>query len=76
MTDTARMKEILREVDYPFFSDPQLDFYVNENNGDVDAAIYQCLLIKSENQSQLAACSGKSPVCLKLKGFRLKVKSL
>jgi len=31
-------------------------------------------LIFSENQSQLAACSGKRPVCLKLKGFKLKVR--
>ncbi len=27
----------------------------------------------SENQSQLVACSGKRPVCLKLNGLRLKV---
>ena len=27
-------------------------------------------LINSENQSQLVACSGKRPVCLKLKGFK------
>mgnify|MGYP002508517507 CR=1 FL=1 len=31
--------------------------------------------IRGENQSQLAACSGKSPVCLKLKGFNRKVSS-
>lgn len=29
--------------------------------------------ISPENQSQFAACSGNNPVCLKLKGFRLKV---
>ena len=33
-------------------------------------------LIFSENQSQLAACSGKRPVCLKLKGFKLNVQFL
>ena len=33
-------------------------------------------LISSENQSQLAACSGNKPVCLKLNGFKLKVRSL
>ena len=44
-----RMKIILRENDVPFFSDEELDFYVQENNGDVNAAIYQCLLVKSED---------------------------
>lgn len=46
-----RMKIILREKDYPFFDDTELDFYINENNGDVDAAIYQCALLKSEDNS-------------------------
>lgn len=32
-------------------------------------------LIFSENQSQFTACSGNNPVCLKLKGFKLKVRS-
>ena len=32
--------------------------------------------ISSLNQSQLTACSGNRPVCLKLNGFRLKVRSL
>ena len=30
--------------------------------------------IFSENQSQFVACSGKSPVCLKLNGFKLNVR--
>ena len=32
--------------------------------------------IRSPNQSQFVACSGKRPVCLKLNGFRRKVRSL
>lgn len=51
MNDIERMKKILREEDYPVFSDPDLQFYIDENNGDVNAAIYQCLIIKSENNS-------------------------
>lgn len=46
-----RMKKILREAEYPFFSDDDLQFYVDENNGDVDLAIYHCLLIKAEDSS-------------------------
>ena len=37
-------------------------------------ATLAAFLIFSENQSQLVACSGKSPVCLKLKGFKLNVR--
>lgn len=46
-----RMKNILREAEYPFFSDDDLQFYVDENNGNVDLAIYHCLLIKAEDSS-------------------------
>lgn len=49
MDNFDRMKKILRENDIPFFSDEELQFYINENNGDVDTAIYQCLLIKAED---------------------------
>lgn len=51
MADIERMKVILRESEIPFFSDEDLQFYLNENNGDVNRALYQCLLIKSENTS-------------------------
>lgn len=44
-----RMKIILRESDVPFFSDEELQFYIDENSGDVNAALYQCLLVKSED---------------------------
>ena len=49
MTDIERMKRVLRESDVPFFDDSDLSFYIEENDGDVDAAIYQCLLVKAEN---------------------------
>lgn len=45
------MKKILREAEYPFFSDDDLQFYVDENNGNIDLAIYHCLLIKAEDSS-------------------------
>lgn len=49
MADIERIKKILREEDIPFFSDEDLNFYLNENNGDVNSTIYQCLLLKAEN---------------------------
>lgn len=49
MTGIDRMKKILREEEVPFFSDEDLNFYLEENDGDEDAAIYQCLLVKAED---------------------------
>lgn len=51
MTDIERMKLILRENEIPFFDDTDLQFYIDENNGVVDDAIYQCLIIKSESSA-------------------------
>lgn len=45
----ATMKTILREADIPFFSDEELQFYLDRNGGNVDKALYQCLCIKAEN---------------------------
>lgn len=44
-----RIKMLLREEQLPFFSDDEIEFYYNENNGDVDATLYQMLLLKSED---------------------------
>lgn len=49
MDDIERMKIILKEDEVPYFTDKELEFYINENDGNVDAAIYQCLILKSEN---------------------------
>lgn len=49
LDNIARMRKILREDDVPFFTDNDLQFYINENGGDVNAAIYQCLIVKSED---------------------------
>lgn len=60
MTDAEmnRIKEILREEDIPYFSDEQIKFYVEENGGIVNDAIYQMLLVKSE--SSVISVSGLS----------------
>ena len=49
MTDIERLKIILREADIPFFTDEQLMFYLEQNNGDFNATAYQTLIIKSED---------------------------
>lgn len=49
MSDLGNLKLILREGDIPFFTDEQLEFYLSQNEGDVRAAAYQCLLIKAED---------------------------
>lgn len=50
-SDIVRMQMILREKDYPMFDVQELEFYIKENGGDVNAAIYQCLLLKAEDNT-------------------------
>lgn len=49
MTSLSDLKIVLREADVPFFTDEELQFYLNENNGDYNATAYQCLIVKAEN---------------------------
>jgi hypothetical protein len=49
MNSIQDLKIVLRETDVPFFTDAELQFYLNENNGDYKATAYQCLQIKAEN---------------------------
>lgn len=49
MSDLDNLKLILREGEIPFFTDEQLNFYLDQNGGDVRASAYQCLLVKAEN---------------------------
>lgn len=51
VSDIERMRIILREKEVPFFTDDELDFYLQENGGNVNAAIYQCCIIKAEDTS-------------------------
>ena len=51
MSSIDRMKKILRESDVSFFTDEDLQFYLDENSGGENAAIYQCLIIKAEDTS-------------------------
>lgn len=49
MSSLEDLKIVLREEDVPFFTNKQLEFYLQENNGDYRATAYQCLLIKAED---------------------------
>ena len=45
LSNIDRMKKILREEECPFFSDDDLEFYLEENKGNVSNALYQCFLV-------------------------------
>lgn len=49
LNDLEKLKIILRESDCPFFTDDELEFYLEDNNGDFNKTVYQCLIVKSEN---------------------------
>ena len=44
-TEMNRIKMILQEEEAPYFTDTQIEFYVQENGGNIDAAIYQMLIV-------------------------------
>lgn len=46
-----KLKELslnVRENHVPYFSEEELQYYLDKNKGDVRAASYECLLIKAE----------------------------
>lgn len=51
MTTLEELRVILREDDIPFFTDEQLEYYLNKNGGNVDLTAYECLGIKAEDTS-------------------------
>ena len=51
MGEIQELKLILREETSPFFTDEEIAYYLNKNNGNVNNAAYECLIIKSENDS-------------------------
>lgn len=44
-----QIKLIIREKDVPFFTDEEIQSYIDLNNGDYNKTIYDLLLVKSEN---------------------------
>ena len=51
MGEIQELKLILREETSPFFTDEEMAYYLNKNNYNVNAAAYECLIIKAENDS-------------------------
>ena len=51
MTEIERIKKEVREAQAPYFEEDDFQYYLDKNNGNVDAAIYEMLIIKSEDSS-------------------------
>ena len=51
MTVLEKLKKELREDTSPFFSNDDLNYYLEKNNNDLNKTIYECLLLKSEDDS-------------------------
>ncbi|TAN64778.1 hypothetical protein WS9_013370 [Paraclostridium sordellii 8483] len=51
MEKLQELKLILRENECPFFSEEELFFYLKRNNFDLNKTAYDCLIVKSEDDS-------------------------
>lgn len=51
MTDIERIKREIREEQSPYFEEEDFQYYLDKNNGDVNATIYEMLIIKSEDST-------------------------
>lgn len=51
MTDVERVYKEILEDRCPYFEQGDIEYYLSKNNGDVDATIYEMLIIKSEDSS-------------------------
>ena len=51
MTDIEIIKKEIREAQSPYFDDDDFSYYLQKNNGDANATIYEMLIIKSEDST-------------------------
>jgi hypothetical protein len=54
MTDVEKIRYIrkeIREVQAPYFDEDDFLHYLSKNNGDVNATIYEMLILKSEDST-------------------------
>lgn len=51
MTDIERVKKEVREEQSPYFEEDDFQYYLDKNDGNVDATIYEMLIIKSEDST-------------------------
>lgn len=60
MSKISDLKILIRENQVEFFSDEELQFYLDRNNGDINKAAYQLLTIKAEDTTlQVAGLSAE-----------------
>lgn len=58
LTAIERIKREVREAQAPYFDEADFEYYLGKNNGDVEATIYEMLIVKSEDST--IAVSGLS----------------
>ena len=51
MGEIQELRLILREETSPFFTDEEIAYYLNKNNGNINSTAYECLLLKAEDDS-------------------------
>lgn len=51
VTDIERIKKEVREQQAPFFEEDDFSYYLEKNGGNVNATIYEMLIIKSEDST-------------------------
>lgn len=54
MADESIIESIKREIREnmsPYFDDGDIEYYLKKNNGDVNATIYELLLVKAEDST-------------------------
>jgi hypothetical protein len=51
MTDIDRVKKEVREDQAPFFEEDDFQYYLDKNQGNVNATIYEMLILKSEDSA-------------------------
>lgn len=51
MTDIEIIKKEIREEQSPYFEEEDFTYYLDKNQGDVKATIYEMLIIKSEDST-------------------------
>ena len=51
MTDIERIKKEIREEQSPYFEEDDFQYYLDKNKGDVNATVYEMLIIKSEDST-------------------------
>lgn len=50
-TDIERIKKEIREEQSPYFEENDFQYYLDKNDGNLNATIYEMLIIKSEDST-------------------------